>query len=363
MSSFKNSVARLSLMILFALCSSQCASVKGDRNSESKATRVPTPDFCAIKGLEKAPYLSTLWGAETVSYQIGELIQDPNVYGTPWMSYPVAYRRMTAARDIARCSGALKTDDKVNVRINHLLSDIMTRWYVLSVKECAATQATIGTNGGFCPLMKKMKDEKYDSLSAAMSSTAVYISSHISLSLSAIAFDDAFWDETGLEQTYNNGKHDRVNYMAARITALKRYKPTFDAFNAFLANNLATVGSALKDANLLSGDVLNFAAGLARVIPFRAIAFGKIRDDAFNNALLLVDTLAPEDHPMIRTDRSRTYLNYGHFNFDFVYPEKTRAVEASALFNIANSANMEIYRRLLGGKSWDQVQKELKPSP
>ncbi|RZA14754.1 MAG: hypothetical protein EOP10_27500, partial [Proteobacteria bacterium] len=361
MSSIQKSVARVSLVLLISLASSQCASVKGDRNSESKATKVPTPDFCDIKGLERSPYLSTLWGAETVSYQIGELIQDSNVYGTPWMSYPVAYRRMTAARDIARCSGTLKAADKVDVRINHLLSDIMTRWYVLTVKECAASGATLGTNAGFCPLMKKMKAEKYDSLSAAMSSTAVYISSHISLALSAIAFDDAFWDETGLEQTYNNGKHERVNYMAARIAILKRYKPSFDAFNAFLANNLTTVGSALKEAKLLSGDVLNFAAGLSRVIPFRALAFGKIRDDAFANALMLVDTLTPEDHPMIRTQRGRSYLNYGHFNFDFVYPEKTRAVEASALFNVANSANMEIYRRLLGGKSWDQVQKELKP--
>ncbi|MBC7531513.1 MAG: hypothetical protein H7318_08045 [Oligoflexus sp.] len=338
----------------------QCSSTRSTPGSRLLASQPTVTDFCVLSGIERDPNSQGFWSAETVDYQITQLIEDPAVYGTPWMAYPSAYRRMTAARDVSRCQGALQTIDKVNASLNHLLSDIMTRWYVLTVQQCAHSQAKLGTNAGFCPHMNRMRLERYDSLSAAMSSTAIYLSSHIALSVSAMAFDDAFWDQMPDPETHNDGSRPRAKVMNARVIAIKRFKPVFDNFNAFLGNNLSVVAGALQESKLLNGSVLNFASNLSRVIPLRSFAFGKTRDDAFATALDLIETLQPAQHPMIRVEGERAGLNRGKFAFNFVYPAKLKALEDAALFSFANRANMQIYRRVLGGKSWDEVESEFK---
>jgi hypothetical protein len=124
-----------------------------------------------------------------------------------------------------------------------------------------------------------------DAVRVATGSTGLYLSGHLALAVSLLPHLDAVWVGTGYATP------------AARIERLRAFKPTFDAFNEFLARNLYTVATALGDAGLLRGSAFSVAAALGeRVFP-SALAFGRIRDIAWSRGLGLAQAIPRGQHP------------------------------------------------------------------
>lgn len=343
------------VFVVFALVG--CQTADRHHSSQTLAANSLFQDFCKAHGVSQDSTLPELWSDETVQHKIDELIHQTKIQGTPWMAYPVAYKKMTYARDKERCGGVLKSKNQLHARINDLLSDIMTRFYVATADACAASDAKLGKKHGFCPLMARMRKERFDALSAAMASTGLYLSSHITLSLSAVILADDFWEQSGLPET-QRASADWQSVVKARIEHVRLYKPLFDKFNLFLADNITTVASALSEEGLIEGDVLRFISGVTKYLPFRALPFGKIRDDAFNLALELSLTIDPASHPMMISRNNWNRINFGRPNFDFTYPPKLSQLEESGIEFAASRENMLIYHLVLGGKSWDEVTKK-----
>lgn len=342
--------------ILIALGLGSCQTSRDHSQSQTLAVQSLYQDFCKIHDMTSDITIPQIWGAENVQFHIDQVIHQATIANTPWVAYPVAYKKMIAARDKERCGGVLSSTNQLHARINDLLSDIMTRFYLANVDLCAASDAKLGKKYGFCALMARMRNERFDALSAAMASTGLYLSSHITLSLSAIIFADDFWESSDFQETHRSsgGWNNVVN---ARIEHIKSYKPLYDKFNLFLADNIKTVATALSDAGLIEGDVLNFISGVTKYTPFRALPFGKIRDDAFAMAIELGKTLDPTTHPMMISRDNWNRINYGMPNFDFVYPDKLYRLEQSGIEFAASRENMMIYKLVLGGKSWEEVAK------
>jgi hypothetical protein len=345
----------ISIIFLWSYLICSCASTRSTSRVQSMPQVLYT-DFCKLRGVQVDITESQIWSAQSVQYHLQQLIAQSKIVNTPWVAYPSAYLKMTAARDESRCAGVLRSDDAFNARVNDLLSDLMSRFYMIQVDLCASSDATLGQGNGFCPLMARMKKEKFDSLSAAMSSTGVYISSHITLALVAIIFADDFWQASPYPETYRKSAEWSA-VLSARIEKIRRYKPLFDKFNGFLADNIKTVAKALSDAKLLKGDVLYFLSGVGQYVPFKALAFGKIRDDAFSLALELATEINPADHPMMVGRSGWNRINYGYPNIAFQFPKKLAMLENEAIEFTANPAFMLMYRSVLGGKSWEEVMR------
>ena len=312
-------------------------------------------DFCQLSGKRKSDARKhpDLWSAETVQQELEILRLKPQMGQSPWAAYTVSYKSMTAARDKNRCDGRLVSEDEFQNNMNHLLSDIMTRWYVTITESCLSDPSGGAQIPGFCPLMQRIKTENLDSLSAAMGTTAVYLSSHLALSLAAMVHVDDFWASSPDERTHTG---DRASQIKARVEQLKSFKPTFDRFNSFLADNLITVAKSLKEANMIKGDALNFVSGLARLVPFRASMFGKIRDDAFAAALDIAARVDAGKHPMVLKGSNPSRLDYGTFHATRLDSPELAKIEKFALQAVAGPASMKIYRHLLGGKTWDELE-------
>lgn len=342
----------LGLILLMAYIALSCASTHDSSKLKAPQTNLYT-DFCKLKGIQTDPTVPQLWSSESVQFHLRKLISQPSIANSPWVSYPVAYLKMTAARDEARCSGVLRGVG-FHARVNDLLSDLMSRFYIEQIEKCAASGAALGQEAGFCPLMGRMQTDRFDSLSSAMASTGVYVSSHITVALIAIIFDDNFWQATPYPETYRkSAPWNRV--VNARLEKMRGYKPLFDKFNGFLADNIKTVAEALGDARLIKGNVLNLLAGMSQYVPFKSLAFGKIRDDAFDLAMELAREIEPADHPMLAASPDWNQIAFGHYNFNFIYPEKLLRLENEGIKFSANPAFMLMYRGVLGGKSWEEV--------
>lgn len=313
-------------------------------------------DFCQQQGLATDPNSSELWSAETVQAELQKLLNEPFMGRSPWSAYLISYQKMTAARDKARCTGTLRSSDSLMQNMNHLLSDIMTRWYVTLMRECQVRSIEVP---GFCPLVKTIKTKNYDALSAAMAATGIYLSSHLALSLSAIAYADDFWDATPLPETHR-GSGSWQEVRTARLRYLKKFKPTYDAFNGFLGNEIKTVATTLKDADLIKGNTLNLAAGLSNFVPHRAAFFGRIRDEAFEAGQKIVEAVEPKAHPLIAVTGSRHALAYGSYGQEATVKPFLAPVESYALKAVAGPFALLIYKNLMGGKTWEEVMKETK---
>ena len=341
--------------VLLALFGSACRSPQDKEKTMSSLTAVESRwDFCQLKGIAPDAQSRDLWSAETVQDQLQRLLDEPFMGRAPWSAYTVAYKKMTAERDLARCNSRLKSSDEIMDQMNHLLADIMTRSFVTLMRQCPTGSPDVP---GFCPLVAKIKAENYDALSAAMASTGVYLSSHLALSVAAIAYSDDFWDASPFAETHRMGR-PWSDVRAARLAQIKRFKPTFDRFNGFLANQLTTVATALKDADMVKGDGLNLVTGLSRLIPFRASLFGRIRDDAFAAAQRMIETHGPEDHPFIAIKAGRSNLAYLSFQKGGEAQAQLVAVESFAQQAVAGSTSLFVYRNLLGGKTWEELMKD-----
>lgn len=297
---------------------------------------------------------SATWNAARVQQEIRSLLGSQAIKGTPWAAYPALYLRMTAQRDIERCGGRLQSASREAQLIGDRLADLMTRFYVLETSQCASSE-TPDQAAGFCALMRRARAERYDSLSAAMASTAIYISSHIASSLRAVASDEPFWQSLGVPDTL---QADPARAMQARIVLLKAYRPDYDRFNGFLADQLATVVGALTEERLLGNGALAAAAGLAKHISFRSCFFSRIRDMAFTAAIEDAAERGGRDHPMLVPAARGYRVDPSRYDFSRPLTARERAVEEYALDAVAGPAQRLIYQHLLGGRSWDELRRD-----
>ncbi len=286
--------SRAVLSLLCAL-STGCAELAEDDAPTVDTLTAPGP-FCELSQratpAERAGWHSRLWSAATVQREIANTTAQSGLRCSPQVAYLAVYARMTAARDAARCTQGdpMKPADPLDVRLNDALSDAMTRNYLDIVRRCGA-----GTSGAlpdpadpgglWCELHRDALRDNRDAVRVATGSTGLYLSAHLALAVSLLPHLDTVWGGTGYATP------------GARIERLRAFKPTFDAFNAFLARRLDTVATALGDAGLLRGSAFSVAAALGeRVFP-SALAFGRIRDIAWSRGLGLAQAIPRGQHP------------------------------------------------------------------
>ena len=307
-------------------------------------------DFCQLsRNNTENSVQAVTWNKSRVQAEISRLLSAPDIAGTFFRGYPAVYQAMTAQRDIERCGGTLQGKDAMNQMLGDRLADMMTRFYIREVEGCRTGSILASGSSGFCQLMADAKNDHYDALSFTMASTAIYISSHIALSLRAVLADDDFWDSLGGETTWD-----------VRLLALKSYRSDYDKFNGFLADQLSTVTEALHREELLGNANLALAASLAQYLSFRECAFKKIRDQAFEVAVADAVEFQGRKHPMMQVSHSR-YKVADRFDAQVSLTEKTAKLEAFALRAVAGPEQRLVYRYLLGGKSWEDTLKELPP--
>jgi len=329
-----------------------CGLAIGCQSVRTKLTSEEQPfDFCTQSGSHPNDHDRHVWSAATVQSALEFLTLDPRLKGSATSAYAVSYRRMTAARDRARCgTGPLVDKTEAMNLLTHELADIMTRWYITETKLCL--DGKVKSANGFCGVYQRALKDNYDSLSVAMANTAVYLSSHIAWSLSAVAFNDAFWDHFPDPATHHvRGPVEPA--LTARRSWLQAFKPTYDRFNSFLGGSLDVVAQALEDAGLLRDHVLLASTHIGRILPCKAKLFSGIRDKSFSAAIEVIDLGKPEAHPMMRRDRVRYLLNYGEFKAidTKTSPPSVSASEDFALAALASPAARFIYRDVLGGKA------------
>ena len=293
-----------------------------------------------------------LWSRYKIDKEIDSLIAHKDIRNTSKVAYPVIYKYMTEDRDKRRCQGgSLESEVFVSNLIGHLLADTMTRFLVKETARCAP-QPSLSKKKlyGICGVSQRLsKNARFDMISGAMLSTSVYISSHIALSLSAIVFDDRFWNSLyGVQQAHGSALDKEV--AGERIRLIKKFRPTFDLYNAFLAGSLLLVEKSLTDYGLISGHHLRSAASLSNNSPIVRGVFRSIRSLAFNEALDLAQKWQPTDHPMIGARRGEFTISDGIFQKDFVYPSSLIRLENRAVLRLANPGMRFIYRHILGGK-------------
>jgi hypothetical protein len=313
-------------------------------------------DFCKLSETPAPnPADAATWNAARVQQEIRSLRDAATIKGTPWSAYPALYLRMTAQRDVERCGGRLQPANRTSRYLNDRLADVMTRFYVLETAKCAAGQPPAHGGAGFCAMMQRVRAERHDALTAAMAMTSIYISSHIASSLRAVAADEPFWRSLGIADTV---QQDPARAMRARIALLAAYRPDFDRFNLFLADQLPTVVDALEEERLLRNGALGLAVSLAKQISFRAVFFKRIRDRAFETAVEDAAELGGRAHPMLVPVGDGLRVDATRYDFAQGPTARERALEDFALDAVAGPSQRVIYRHLLGGKSWEELRRE-----
>ncbi len=317
-------------------------------------------DFCEVRGSEPRLDDPGFWNGVMVQNALENLISDLKLAGTPWYGYPVAYKKMTARRDEARCRGVLKSDVKGMALINHQLADNMTRWFITITKLCVATQEYLVAQTGVCGRMNAAYRSNATPLESAMAMTAVYISSHLAESLAAVILDDEFWSQYPVLATQMPSgtldKTQRKQVLGYRIREIKLYKTLFDKFNGLLGGSIPLVADALREKNLLKGPLATIELLFAQLLPCKSLLFGKIRDQAFEVAQLLALDPNQGFNPMMELRDQRYVLNYGHYVFERQPSRALLNLEQSALDAVANPLAMGIYRLMGRGESPSQEQ-------
>ena len=271
-------------------------------------------DFCAPR--KASADQAAVWNFSKIDSELTELLAAIAArYGpsAPFAAYPYAYRNMTKRRDYARCPQgtfpaeagnreALLFDknNKLNNAINHHLADITSKQYRHSVAGCLFPQEVKNASWGPCYLQQTISAEKWDAMTAAMASTAYYLSSHMALALSALILDDAFWQSQGFAN----------DSAARRIAAVRKFKASYDAFNGFLAANVGSIITDLEDGGFLRNSLIVTSSKF--IGPFEQLVagmFATIRTDSFNLGLAIASDLASQPaaavaafHPYMTVD-------------------------------------------------------------
>lgn len=321
-------------------------------------------DFCRLSQAAVPNFgVPEIWNAARVASEVQALRNSKGIKGSPWEAYPAIYLRMTAARDRERCAGGLHAENQVSQLIGDRLADLMSRFYVLETRQCGSAVPPRHGSSGFCGLMQRIKAEKLDALTAAMASTAVYISSHIALALRAVVMDDYFWNDlaahgSGSPELAEAAHADPARARRVRLALVAQYRPEYDKFNGFLADQIATAVGALSEEGLLSNQALIVTSGLAKYVSFRSCFFRRIRDGAFDAAVQDSKELGGLNHPMMVSGPSGV-VHADPSRFDFAMPSTRRLqqLEDFALAAVAGPSQRLIYQHLLGGRTWDDLER------
>ena len=232
------------------------------------------------------------WSAHTVQREIRSLLNSPAFNKSPHSAYLQVYRKMTAARDKARCTmgNPMNPSNKLDRRLNDALSDLMTRNYLEIVASCVAEprrhiSSGLDLGGNFRGMHRMAEKQNWDAVRVALGSTGLYLTQHISLALSTLPHLDELWEGTPYVD------------ILSRTNRMKEFKPSYDAFNRFLGKNLVTVAQALHAAELTRGDNLEKAAQLAQPIVPTHLFFGALRDKAFKLGLSIATHTPKGQHP------------------------------------------------------------------
>eukprot|EP00944_MAST-04C_sp_MAST-4C-sp1_P016129 g16129.t1 len=290
--------------------------------------------------------IGSIWSAKEVQQFI--LDEANNLKCTPNSAYIFAYKRMTKARDKARCGNDpdMTPNNFQNEIFNDALSDLMSRYFVNTWSVCNRhdshsfpTGADIGNM--WCNLAKQSHDHNLNSIHVAMASTAIYLTTHMGLAVSALVQADNLWEQLHVYDTLEK----RASFLA------KNYRPLYDGFNSFLSEHLNTVETALHDFGLTRGKAFSLMATIAsEVDDFNSIdyIFDKIRSKTFDLGLRLGVQIPREDHPLLV--ECPNYVNGAPMKYclrtSFLVPESLNYVTIGSLS----------YKQLIGhGKFWRRL--------
>lgn len=278
--------------IAVALCMLSSFSCKKRHYSDRLASQSDTHsdiEFCKAPADSKA-----LWNEERVQSEIQNLIDTGRYKESGLSAYAETYKAMTAQRDIERCrpTGALAPHTPWAGRVNDALADVMTKGYVMTQRACLGTfeagKAQVPHIGiHMCEMSHRANKQKWTALELSMASTAVYLTSVMGIAISALPHTDALW-----KGTPHQSRDDRI--AALRVS----FKPTFDAFNEFLSNNLHTVAQVLLREKRVDCHIFELAARAVGLTTAPAQIFKDIRDETFRLGLELAKTWPTGLHPM-----------------------------------------------------------------
>ncbi|MBM3383235.1 MAG: hypothetical protein FJY29_12490 [Betaproteobacteria bacterium] len=234
-----------------------------------------------------------LWSAARVQTEISNLLGEPGYKQSGLSAFSEAYLAMTAQRDSVRCAdkGSMVPKSELARRLNDALADMMSKGLVFSQRACLKSltqpQTPIPDIGRqMCDTSKQALMERWSALELAMGSTAVYLTSLMGISISALPHAETLWVDTPhrtLEQ---------------RIAALAEFRPTYDAFNLFLSNNLHTVARALMKEKRVDCKLFEAAARAAQITRAPALVFKDIRDTTFELGAELAKSWPKGLHPL-----------------------------------------------------------------
>ena len=248
---------RLCWVLIFSLvsCKSQPSTVAFESSTqESKDSQIP--DFCTSTSESKQ-----MWNAERIQSEIHALLDIDGYRQSAISAYSEVYLEMTKARDDSRCRKGEKlySNDVWQRNMNSVLADIMTRTYIAEERVCyseiigESVSPTV-VSSYLCDITKQALAENWTPLEVAMASTAVYLSDILGQSLSALPYIDSLWVDTNFKT------------LDQRISAIQKFKPTYDAFNEFLAGSLKLVADVLIDRGRVHCRLFSTAADLAEDI-------------------------------------------------------------------------------------------------
>ncbi|MEY4064698.1 MAG: hypothetical protein RIR26_906 [Pseudomonadota bacterium] len=237
---------------------------------------------------------SFLWNAKRVQREIAKLLSEPGYKSSGLATYAEVYQAMTAERDKARCaeSGPMVPASPLSQRLNDALADLMSKGFVLSQYHClrsfkSPTEAIPTIGKEMCNVSQRALKEHWSDLELSMASTAVYLTSVMGIALSALPHVESLW------------AGDPRKTVDERISALQDFKPTYDAFNLFLSNNLHTVARVLLKEKRIDCKLFELAARAAEITRAPALIFKEMRDRTFALGTSLAGSWPKGLHPLV----------------------------------------------------------------
>jgi hypothetical protein len=122
---------------------------------------------------------------------------------------------------------------------------------------------------------------------------------------------------------------------------MHHYKTHYDRNNAFLADNLNTVITSLKQSCYIKGSILEMGVNLLGPTLNHLQLIGNIRDLTFQSGLELARTLRRDSHPMLKAMAIGYRINYGSsrefsYNPDTLVKDENHTLRILALPSLAS---------------------------
>jgi hypothetical protein len=297
--------------------------LEGEFCERSEAEAKETADTALFALRRDTP--GHVWTAAEVQHHINDLIDGHRAtdefVGSPASAYVWAYRSMTAGRDQKRChdsaGNAMRASEPLDRRINDHLADVMTRSLVNVTRHCyektrdgqdasraqgaSSADFQVDIGGLWCELFAYARNKDVDAVSFAMMSTALYLTINLGYGLSALPHVDTMWEGTEFALPPDATTDQRKGLLARRVQRLKKYQPTYNAFNDFLADNAITVAKALSESGLVKcSKRFELAAKVADEMPGMGNFYELFRTLSFNHGIDIARHTPLGEHPLVQ---------------------------------------------------------------